>query len=61
MAQWKVIESHPNYEISSMGGVRNARTGRYLTPYDDGQGYLRVKLDGEKWSYATGNTKNTGR
>lgn len=47
MAQWKLVQGHPNYEVSSMGMVRNARTGRYLNPYDDGQGYLRVKLDGE--------------
>ena len=31
----------------SWGQVRNIRTGNILTPYDDGNGYLRVKLDGE--------------
>ncbi len=45
--RWKQIETHPNYEISSMGDVRNIRTGKLLNPYDDGKGYLRVKLDGE--------------
>lgn len=30
-----------------MGQVRNIRTGNILAPYDDGSGYLRVKLDGE--------------
>ena len=45
--RWKQIKAHPNYEISSMGDVRNFRTGNLLTPYDDGKGYLRVKLDGE--------------
>lgn len=45
--KWKVIERHPNYEVSTMGQVRNIRTGNLLTPYDDGSGYLRVKLDGK--------------
>lgn len=45
MARWKVIENHPNYEVSNMGEVRNRRTGKLLQPYDDGHGYLRVKLD----------------
>lgn len=44
---WKIIENHSDYEVSSMAKVRNVRTGRILTPYDDGSGYLRVKLDGE--------------
>jgi len=42
---WKVIENHPGYEVSNMGNVRNAKTGKPLKPYDDGSGYLRVKLD----------------
>ena len=29
-----------------MGDVRNIRTGRILKTYDDGRGYLRVKIDG---------------
>lgn len=45
--KWKVINSHPNYEVSKMGQVRNIRTGNILAPYDDGSGYLRVKLDGK--------------
>jgi hypothetical protein len=44
--RWKRIEDHPNYEVSSMGDVRNIQTGRLLKPYDDGRGYLRVKIDG---------------
>jgi hypothetical protein len=43
---WKVIENHPNYEVSNMAQVRNIKTGKLLSPYDDGSGYLRVKLDG---------------
>lgn len=30
-----------------MGQVRNAVTGKVLAPYDDGRGYLRVKIDGK--------------
>ena len=45
--KWKTIDGHPNYQVSIMGQVRNIRTGNILTPYDDGKGYLRVKLDGD--------------
>lgn len=44
---WKKVEGHPNYEINRMGQVRSIKTGSILKPYDDGNGYLRVKLDGE--------------
>jgi hypothetical protein len=37
--RWKRIERHPDYEISSMGRVRNVRTGYILKTYDDGKGY----------------------
>lgn len=40
------METHPNYEVSTMGEIRNVKTGRMLSPYDDGRGYLRVKIDG---------------
>ena len=42
---WKTILDHPNYEINRMGQVRAKKTGKLLKPYDDGRGYLRVKLD----------------
>ena len=29
-----------------MGQVKNIKTGKMLKPYNDGSGYLRVKLDG---------------
>lgn len=45
--KWKVIENHPNYEVSITAQVRNIKTGKLLKPYDDGSGYLRVKLDNE--------------
>ena len=44
--RWKIVESHPNYEVSTMGEIRNIRTGRTISTYDDGRGYLRVKIDG---------------
>jgi NUMOD4 motif. len=44
---WKPIERHPAYEVSNMARVKNSITGKILTPYDDGSGYLRVKLDGD--------------
>lgn len=47
MAMWRAVDGHPNYEISKMEQVRNTRTGNVLKPYDDGDGYLRVKLDGK--------------
>ena len=45
--RWRVIDGHPNYEVSSLGKVRNIVTGKVLTPYDDGKGYLRVKVYGK--------------
>jgi hypothetical protein len=45
--RWKLIDCQPNYEVSSMGEVRNIQSGQLLKPYDDGSGYLRVKLDKE--------------
>jgi len=43
---WKTIEKYPQYEVSTMGRVRNIRTGYILKNYNDGRGYLRVKLNG---------------
>ena len=43
---FRTIASHPNYEINRLAQVRNIKTGQILKPYDDGSGYLRVKLDG---------------
>ena len=42
---WKTVDGHPNYQVSSLGNVRNTKTGRTLTPYDDGSGYIRVTVD----------------
>ncbi len=43
--RWKVVDGHPNYQVSSLGNIRNIKTGRTLTPYDDGSGYIRVTVD----------------
>lgn len=46
MEQWKQVEIDSelwNYEVSSLGNVRNKSTGRLLKPYDN-KGYLQVKL-----------------
>ena len=42
--RWKLIEGYPGYKVSTMGRVQNIRTGYILKTYDDGRGYLRVKL-----------------
>ena len=44
--RWKPIDEFTGYSISSMGAVRNDMTGRILKNYDDGRGYLRVKIHG---------------
>lgn len=40
---WKQIEDF-NYEINSEGAIRNTKTGKYLKPYDNGNGYFAVEL-----------------
>jgi len=40
---WKTITTHPNYEISDAGEVRNSKTGRTLTPALT-HGYHRITL-----------------
>ena len=41
---WKNIEGFPNYQVSSLGRVRNITTGKVLKGVDNGYGYLKVKL-----------------
>lgn len=45
--KWHPCPGHPNYEINRLAQIRSMKTGKLLKPYDDGSGYLRVKLDGE--------------
>jgi hypothetical protein len=50
---WKTITTHPNYEVSDAGEVRNIVTGKVLKPGLTADGYHRVTLyiDGaeSKW------------
>lgn len=46
--QWKPISTHPNYEVSSLGQVRNARTKRLLKAFPNREGYLRLQLGDRK-------------
>ena len=46
MAQWKVIERFPDYEVSSFGDVRNRTTGVQLKPQLNGC-YHQVELYNE--------------
>jgi len=47
LERWKTVNKHPMYEVSDLGKIRNKKTGKMLNPYDDGSGYLRVKLNGK--------------
>jgi hypothetical protein len=44
---WKVISGFPNYEISTLGNIRNIVTGKTLTPVIKG-GYFHVSLSHNK-------------
>jgi hypothetical protein len=41
---WKVVSTHSNYEVSSMGNVRNIVTQKNLIQNKDSSGYLSVVL-----------------
>ena len=44
--RWVFVRNSDNYEVSSLGRVRNAKTGRILVPqYNRDNGYLRVTID----------------
>lgn len=44
MEQWKSITTHPNYEVSNFGRVRNITTGEFKKPSINKEGYVRVSL-----------------
>jgi hypothetical protein len=46
--EWRNVESFPNYQVSSLGGIRNITTNKLLRPYDAGNGYLRIGLIRDK-------------
>ena len=41
------------YEVSDLGNVRSKKTGKLLVPFDNGQGYKKVRLYNRigKWKY----------
>ena len=41
---WKIIKGFENYEVSTLGRVRNKNTGRVLKGFDNGLGYSQVAL-----------------
>jgi hypothetical protein len=43
---WRPSPTHPGYEASSLGRIRNAKTGRVLRPRVKTNGYLQVTLAG---------------
>jgi hypothetical protein len=44
MEIWKTVESSPNYKISSIGSVRNTKTGKTLKVATNNSGYKLVCL-----------------
>ena len=45
--EWKDIQDYENYEVSTLGNVRNKKTGRVLKSYDKG-GYAVISLSKTK-------------
>ena len=41
---WRAVSVFTNYEVSSVGRVRNSKTGRVLKPSDNNWGHLQVVL-----------------
>lgn len=44
MEEWRVYPEVSNYEVSSLGRVRNIKTGRILANNVDKDGYFYVSL-----------------
>ena len=44
MEIWKTVKSYPNYEVSSVGSVRNTKTGKILKVATNNCGYQLVCL-----------------
>ena len=42
--KWKRISTHPRYEVSNRGRIRNTKTGHILSNTKTGNGYLKVNL-----------------
>lgn len=50
MEQWKAIENWERYEVSDLGNIRNAKTGRILKPVTrwDGRKYVDLHWNGKR-------------
>lgn len=44
METWKTILTHPNYEISNLGRVKNTKTNEFKQVKPDKNGYIKVTL-----------------
>lgn len=44
MEIWKQIDYFPNFEVSTLGRVRNIRTGNILKAHNAGKGYMVVHI-----------------
>lgn len=55
--KWVECWEFPNYEVSDLGNVRNAKTGKQLKVRQDGREYRMVCL----WRNKKGHTKRVGR
>lgn len=42
--RWEIIEGFGNYLVSDEGQIKNKKSNRILTPYDNGNGYKKVSL-----------------
>jgi hypothetical protein len=42
--RWRVCPCNRRYAVSDRGSVRNKKTRRVLKQFDNGRGYLRVRL-----------------
>ena len=50
MCRWNIIEGHPNWEISNVGGlIRNVETKEIKSTYIQMKGYPMVSLDGDAY------------
>ena len=49
--QWKLIQYHENYEVSTLGRVRNTQTGKIMRPSFIKGGYPNITLRKHKLSY----------
>lgn len=45
MTEWRAIIEHPDYEVSELGDVRNAKTGRVLKQFVGTRGGLMLTID----------------